>query len=177
MRQASQDIKEFIKEEEALRLTAYKDAAGYSIGWGHYLGQNIPQPYRNGITEEKAQSLFEADVREAERAVNQEVDKALNQHQFDALVSFTYNLGRDNLQKIARYINQGRSTRYIQRKMKKYTKAKINGTYQELPGLVARRKKEARLYGRQTGMATAEFSALAVAAAGTAFLLYKGVKQ
>jgi|APHM01.1.fsa_nt_gi Phage-related lysozyme (muraminidase) len=177
MRQASADIKAFIKEEEGLKLTAYSDAGGYSIGYGHYLGTNIPQPYRNGITKEKAQSLFEADVRQAERAVTEEVNQPLNQNQFDALVSFTYNLGQDNLKTLAEYINEGRSTRFIQDKIKEYTKAKIDGEYKELAGLVDRRKAEAKRYGRQRGMATAEVSALAVAAVGTGFLLYKGVKQ
>ena len=81
-----------IKQFEGLRLTAYKDVAGFpTIGYGHLLepGENYP----DGITDEQATALLEHDVQMAEQAVSRLVKVALTQGQFDALVDFVFNLG------------------------------------------------------------------------------------
>lgn len=89
----SKDGIKLIKEFEGLRLEAYKCQAGVlSIGWGHTEGVFEGQK----ISEDEAErllacdlSLFEAQVLKALNADEIEV----NQHQFDALVSFAFNLG------------------------------------------------------------------------------------
>lgn len=80
----------FLKAREGLRLSPYPDAAGYSIGYGHYLGAK-PEP--SSITAAQAEAYLLADARAAAIAVTNGVRVPINQNQFDALVSFVYNLG------------------------------------------------------------------------------------
>jgi len=81
-----------IKKWEQLRLKAYKPTPNdvWTIGWGHTEGV---RPHMT-ITRQQAQEYFESDIEWAERAVNQLVKVPLTQNQFDALVSFVFNVGR-----------------------------------------------------------------------------------
>lgn len=90
-----------IKRREFCRLEAYKDEHGlWTIGWGHLLtrseltsGKVQGEDWRYGITQAAADRQLAADVQWAERAVDDSVTVALTQNQFDALVSFTFNVG------------------------------------------------------------------------------------
>lgn len=80
-----------LKQWEGLKLNPYKDAAGlWTIGYGHLLK---PGEWWDSITEAQASSLLAQDVGTAEDAVNSLVKVKLAQTQFDALVSFVYNVG------------------------------------------------------------------------------------
>lgn len=86
---------ELIKGFEGLRLAAYRDPACIlTIGYGH-TGQDVQES--DTITEAEAERLLRLDLLSAELAVQRLVRVPLNQHQFDALVSFTYNVGAGNL--------------------------------------------------------------------------------
>lgn len=80
-----------IKSFEGLRLTAYRDPGGVlTIGYGHtgpdvYAGQTI--------TAARADQLLRVDVAEAEATVHRIVTAHLSQNEFDALVSFIFNIG------------------------------------------------------------------------------------
>jgi lysozyme len=79
-----------IKQYEGLKLKAYLCPAGVpTIGYGHtktaYLGQVI--------NEAQADSLLRSDLKWAESAVNRYVKVLITQNQFDALVSFVFNVG------------------------------------------------------------------------------------
>lgn len=83
--------KQAIKTAEGLRLTAYKDGGGvWTIGYGH-TGADV----REGLTIplSEAERLLTRDLRVAEGHVNDAVKVKLTQNQFDALVSFVYNVG------------------------------------------------------------------------------------
>ncbi|AOR64849.1 lysozyme [Pectobacterium wasabiae] len=84
-----------IKQFESCELTAYQDVVGvWTIGYGWT--QSVDgKPIRRGMTigAATADRLLKTGVVQYEQAVNQLVRVPVNQNQFDALVSFAYNLG------------------------------------------------------------------------------------
>lgn len=84
-----------IKSFEGLELKSYKDSVGVlTIGYGS-TGSHV----KSGmvITKEQAEELLKEDVSRFEKGVNGLVKVPLTQNQFDALVSFSFNLGLANL--------------------------------------------------------------------------------
>lgn len=82
-----------IKESEELRLDAYPDpgsgAEPWTIGWGSTRGVVAGMT----ITEEEAEARLKEDIRTVERCLENSVSVTLTQGQYDALCSFTFNLG------------------------------------------------------------------------------------
>ena len=80
---------------EGLRLTAYDDGVGvWTIGFGTIKYPNGVRVKRGDTcTLEQAKSYMKYDLIEFEHTVNSLVKVPLNQNQFDALVSLTYNIG------------------------------------------------------------------------------------
>ena len=82
---------DLIKKHEGLSLVSYQDGGGvWTVGFGHtgsnvYAGQHI--------TQEQADAFLAADMIIAEKCVNNSVRVDMTQNQFDALCSFTENLG------------------------------------------------------------------------------------
>jgi lysozyme len=140
---------QLISEFEGLRGRLYNDPAGHcTIGIGHLVHRgrcngNEPGEFKRGITRNRAYQLLQADARRMENAVNG-LGVPLNQNQFDALVSFTYNLGPGWTMQKTGIRDALRARRYkdVPREMKKWVKA--GG--RTLPGLVRRRNAEARLF-------------------------------
>lgn len=95
---ASAKIKEFIKEQEqpggVPAYEAYLCPAGvWTVGWGH-TGPDVTE--HTTVTDEQAALLFDEDLGKFEQQLDQwalENEVTLSQNQFDALVSFTYNVG------------------------------------------------------------------------------------
>lgn len=84
----------FIKRWEGLRLKPYKDVAGHwTIGYGHLIRPH--EDFSAGITEAEAEELLRRDLAPVEADVNLLVRVPLTQNQFDALVSFAFNVGTD----------------------------------------------------------------------------------
>lgn len=95
-----------IKRFEGFRAEAYKCAAGvWTIGYGHTNG------VKKGmiIDELKAETFLMIDVQKCEYAINTLVKTELNQNQFDALVSFIYNVGTEKFTKstMLKFLNAG----------------------------------------------------------------------
>ena len=133
-----------IKHFEGLATTAYKCSAGVlTIGYGH-TGKDVVKGMV--ITELYADELLKADVAKLEHSLIKALNAdeiVLNQNQFDALISFSYNFG------LSRLVN---STLWKYLRDGKYTMAagqlirwnKCNGRV--LQGLTFRREAEAKLF-------------------------------
>ena len=133
-----------IKQFEGCRLTAYKCPAGVlTIGYGHTAGVKAGQT----ITQAQADKMLVEDVERFERNVNKYYDKyRWNQNEFDALVSFAFNLGSiDQLT-----AGGTRSREVIAQKMLQYNKA----AGKVLAGLTRRRQAEKELFLKNCTCAT-----------------------
>ena len=127
---------DLIKKFEGCRLKAYKDPANvWTIGFGHTKGVKAGDE----ITQEQADKLLRDDLAVYETKVDKYDNKYhWNQNQFDALVSFAYNIGSiDQLTS-----NGRRSIKTISDKILEYNKA--GG--KKLEGLARRRKAEKALF-------------------------------
>ena len=129
-----------IKEFEGLRLKAYKcPGRVWTIGYGHTAG------VRPGmvITEAQAEEYLMADLIAFEKHLNG-LGLALNQNQFDALVSFIYNVGTGNFSSstLLRKVRANPLDNSIMDEFLRwvYSKGRV------LPGLQRRRLAEMKLY-------------------------------
>jgi len=83
-----------IKRHEALRLRAYQDEGGkWTIGYGHLIVPGDGLNKNSLITAAVAEQLLKRDLAAAESAVNSYVKVTISSNQYDALVSFVYNVG------------------------------------------------------------------------------------
>jgi lysozyme len=131
-----------IKRSEGLRLKTYLDTGGVpTIGWGH-TGPDVKTGMT--ITEARADALLAADVAWAEEAVRQQFP-ITTQPQFDALVSFMFNLGPSQVRTstLRRKHNEGDYAGAV----KEFARWRFDNG-KELAGLVRRRAEEAELYRR-----------------------------
>lgn len=130
-----------IKKWEELRLRAYLPTPydRWTIGWGHTQGVYPGLT----ITEQEAQDLFDEDVAWAVNAVNKYVTVGLNQNQFDALVSFVFNIGETAFRKstLLRKLNAG-DYEGAANELPRWNKQKGK----ILRGLVRRREEEKHLF-------------------------------
>ena len=137
----SQRGEDLIKSFESLALVAYQDQRGiWTCGWGH-TGAAVVE----GTTCDAAlaEVWFAGDTAWAVAAVLRTVDADLNQNQFDAVVSFTFNVGVGNEahSTLVQLLNAGQTVEAAQEFGKwVYCKGAVD------PGLVRRRAAEANLF-------------------------------
>ena len=139
--EASEILIEKLKEFEGFRRDAYLDVTGVlTIGYGH-TGSDVREGDR--LTTYAAEELLLMDLREHERAVRQ-LKVAHTQGQFDALVSFAFNvgIGRLNRSALLKVIRNGGSKAQITREFKRW----VFAGGQRMPGLVKRREWEAKRF-------------------------------
>ena len=138
----SQDGIDLVKQFEGCRLTAYRCPAGKpTIGYGHTAGVRMGQR----ITQAQAESFLKDDLAKFERAV-MKYDHIYHwsQNQFDALVSFAFNIGSiDQLTE-----NGKRDIKTVSEKILAYNKMEVNGVKKKSPGLARRREAERALFLR-----------------------------
>ncbi|KAL8653828.1 MAG: hypothetical protein Q9226_003689 [Calogaya cf. arnoldii] len=133
---------DFIAGFEGFRANFYNDAAGVrTIGYGHACQTAGECNFAAPISEAFGKQLLNSDADEFEACVNAQVTVALNQNQFDALISFAFNLGCGNSKNIAENLNRNDFSGATAR-MKLYNKA--GGVV--LAGLVRRRQAEVDLF-------------------------------
>jgi lysozyme len=136
---------DLICEFEGLRLNAYRDPIGiWTIGYGHTTAAGAPE-VKNGlkITAQEAREILSRDLMKFETAVLNAMKRPATQNQFDAMVSFCYNVGPGNFGKssVLRHFNAG-SPIAAAATFARWNKA--GGKV--LAGLTRRRAAEAKLF-------------------------------
>ena len=136
-----------IQEFEGLRLTSYLCSAGVpTIGYGAtYYHDGSKVKLGQTVTKEQALQMLLDHLKEFEGSVTGLLNGTkVNANQFDALVSFTYNLGAGNLAKsqLLKFVKLNPNDPRIAAEFAKWNRA--GG--EVVTGLVRRRKKEAQLY-------------------------------
>jgi lysozyme len=132
-----------IKSFEGCRTEAYQDAVGvWTIGYGH----TIDVKEGMTITQHQCDVMLEVDIETYENYINKYVIVSLTQNQFDALVSWVYNLGPTNLRNstMLKVLNAGKYEE-VPYQMKRWNRA--GGKV--LKGLVVRREAEAELFSNE----------------------------
>lgn len=135
-----------IKRFEGFSATPYLCPANlWTIGYGHVMLVH-EQESLTQVDEAQAEELLKMDLRVAQRAVEKLVHIPLTQNQFDALVSFTFNLGSGTLQRstLRRMIHRGEQEAIAAQWVRF-----VWAGGRKLSGLVRRRQAELALYFSQ----------------------------
>ena len=136
---------DLIKRFEGLELEAYQDIAGiWTIGYGH-TGPDVFEGWE--ISKFEAEELLRVDLVSREKAVNDLVRVPINQNQFDALVSFVYNVGIGALERSTalRELNRGNYLKAAEA-LTLFNKATVRGVLTPVTGLTRRRLAEQVLF-------------------------------
>lgn len=144
MRNSSKECLNFIAKHEGFRKNIYMCPGGYeTIGYGHLITKQNRDSFLNGVTEKEAIIILEKDIKKAEYDVLKFINVPLSDNQFDALVSFTFNLGGGALQRsgLRRKVNREEHD-LVPNEFNKWV---FSGGV-KLLGLVKRRAEEAKMY-------------------------------
>lgn len=137
--------RKLIEQREGVELTAYKDSAGIlTIGVGHTSAAGAPKVTAGlKITAAQASEILSRDLTTFEAAVSSAVKVPLNQNEFDALVSFTFNVGAGAFKgsTLLKRLNAG-DRQAAADQFLVWNKITVNGKKQTLDGLTKRRKSE-----------------------------------
>lgn len=146
MRNINQEGLDLICKFEGFSSNIYICPAGYpTIGYGHVVKEYERKKFKNGISEATALQLLQTDAQIAQQAVLRLITIPLTDSQFNALVSFTYNLGAGALQRstLRRKVNAN-DHEDVPQEFKKWVWA--GG--RKLEGLIKRRNFEAAMYSQ-----------------------------
>jgi len=142
---------DFIEKHEGCKLTAYQDSANiWTIGYGTIVYEDhTPVKHGDTITQQRADQLLQAEIAKKAASVNAFILPAtLMQQQFNALVSFAYNVGTGALQNstLLKRVKANPGDPSIRDAFMMWDKVHKDGEVVVVPGLAARRKEEADLY-------------------------------
>jgi lysozyme len=146
---ASRAAFDLIASFEGYRTRAVKTPDGkWTLGFGH------SATAREGlsVTRAQAEDLLRWDLLPIEDTLRQVALMPLTQNQFDALVSFAFNIGLENFKKsdVLKYINQGQPISAAL-SMHAWRRARVNGRVLTIDALVRRRAAEAALFLEPVG--------------------------
>lgn len=135
---------ELIKQFEGLRLKAYRDSGGkWTIGYGHTGGVKSGDV----ITAQQANDFLIQDIKTAENAING-LNLNLTQNQFDALVSFVFNVGTGNFgtSTLRKKLLKNPDDPTIRDEFNRWIYITVNGVKKPSTWQIKRRNAEANLY-------------------------------
>jgi lysozyme len=154
----SEDGLNLVKKFEGLHkvtkegdVRAYRCPAGkWTIGYGHTRG--VKSGMRVSVP--KCTEMLIADLHEAGNVVRRYVNVPLSQNQYDALVSFVFNLGEGNFKSstLLKRLNQGKYDE-VPAQIIRWNKARVDGVLTELRGLTRRRTAEAAMFAMDATLA------------------------
>lgn len=153
----SQNCIDLIKKWEGCKLYAHLcPARVWTIGFGttrYPDGRCVKQGDK--ITDQQAEGFLIYECEEKAKAIDKLVKVNLNQNQFDALVSFAYNVGVGAFQDstLRSKLNQG-DYQGAANEFKRWNKATVDGVKVELQGLTNRRKDEEALFRKDSNFPT-----------------------
>lgn len=136
----SDDCLELIKFFEGMKLRAYQDSGGvWTIGIGHTATAKPGMI----ITEEQALDLLRGDLKISKNVIRHMVDVELTQYEYDALISFVFNLGGGNFQESTlRTLVNSQQHQKVPDELSKWVYQGDN----KLNGLIRRRLAEGLMY-------------------------------
>ena len=134
----------FLQNLELFSSKAYWDVKGWSIGYGHFMGAN---KLEDNISLARAIELMKNDLNWVEKAIKNRVHVTLNQNQYDALVSFVYNVGDANFASSS-LLTKINASDFVgaSHVFSLYNKIRKNGQLVVSQSLVTRREKERALF-------------------------------
>jgi lysozyme len=140
-----------IKKYEGLRLNAYRCSAGvWTIGYGHTSAAGAPEVTPGmKISKQEAEDIFEKDIQQFAKGVENLIKVSVSPNQFGAMVSLAFNIGLSAFKKssVLRFVNQKRFDDAADAFLL-WNKAKGK----VLKGLVRRRAEEAELFSSTDGV-------------------------
>ncbi len=155
---SKEGIEHLIKIEGGAQLKMYNDLGknkGHcTIGVGHLVHKGVcngvipsEKPYLKGITVEYAKKLLKNDLSFAENTINGSVTAPLTQNQYDALVSFVFNIGGPKFRSstLLRLLNSKQYKKAADEFLK-WDKATVGSKLISVPGLLNRRISEKYLF-------------------------------
>lgn len=159
MMEVSDIFIDYIDDAEGREPFEYPDVEGNpTIGIGHLLTRSeltsgkicIDEQYvkyRNGVTDEQMDNLLLQDLDPVEDIINRLVKVPLTQYQFDALASFTYNVGNGAFadSTLLRKLNMGLYND-VPAQMRRWNKVRVNGKLVTSRGLINRRESDIKLW-------------------------------
>lgn len=150
----SDNTRDLIKRIEGYSATAYKDAGGHSIGYGHFIQKGEEPLLGHTLTDEESEKLLTKDIKSHQAGIEQWLKKPVNDLQMAALTSLAYNTGARSpaVKEIVGLHNEGK-TAAAAKAFAKYNKSynPQTGTKELNEALVKRRDLEQRLYSAPEG--------------------------
>jgi lysozyme len=134
----------FLRELEALRLTAYRDSGGkLTIGYGSTRGVTVGMT----ITRDEAERRLTDDMAVCTRAIEKYVHVPLSDSQRATLIAFIFNVGVFEFvkSKLVRVLNLG-DYLSVPTQLRRWNKVTVNGVKVVNQGLINRREKEIKVW-------------------------------
>lgn len=138
---------ELVRHFESFKANSYLDDVGvWTIGYGTTRIGGVKVIPGMTCTHDQALEWLAADVVSAERDVQRLTKVTVQQHQFDALVSFVYNVGGGGFSQSTLLKRINTSSPVVEKHFTDWNKGRVQGSLVPLAGLTRRRKAEFHLY-------------------------------